>query len=169
MSLRFHSKEYSDSQLDKSISQILERTILCSIATVGKGNSSYIHTAYFAFNGKFELFFLSDPDTQHCLNIEKNPSVAVAVADSRQPWQELKQGLQLFGTCQITKGTTRITAEYAYIKRFVGYRDWVNVLSIAERKAFKSRFYIVKVQSIKLFDEPTFGEEVYIDLNPHRV
>lgn len=168
MNIRFDHKEHSDAKLNKSISGILEKSILCSIATLGTNNTSYIHTAYFAFNDKLDLFFLSDPTTQHCINIEKNPSIAIAVSDSRQIWQEPKQGLQLFGTCQLAKGTSKISAEYQYIKRFVGYGDWIKVLTEKERKGFTSKFYIIKIDSLKIFDEPTFGEEVYITLKIKR-
>jgi len=168
MNFHFDNKEHSDAKLNKSISGILEKSILCSIATLGKNNTSYIHTAYFAFNEKLELYFLSDPHTQHCVNIENNPSVAVAVSDSRQVWQKPKQGLQLFGTCQLARRTSKISSEYNYIKRFVGYRDWMKILTDQERKAFTSKFYIIKVDSVKIFDEPTFGEEVYITLKINR-
>ena len=168
MKLQFDNKEHSDAKLNKSISGILEKSILCSIATLGENNTSYIHTAYFAFSDKLDLYFLSDPNTQHCLNIEKNPSVAVAVSDSRQIWQEPKQGLQLLGTCQLARGASKISAEFNYIKRFVGYGDWIKVLTKQERKGFTSQFYTIKVDSVKIFDEPTFGEEVYITLKINR-
>ena len=168
MGIRFDHKDYSDAILNKSISDMLEKAILCSIATVGENNTSHIHTAYFAFTEELELYFLSDPKTQHCLNIEKNPCVAVAVYDSHQPWQEPKQGLQLFGTCHLAKGMSKMRAEYRYIKRFMGYGDWIKVLSDKERKAFRSKFYTIKVDSLKIFDEPTFGEEVYITLKIKR-
>jgi uncharacterized protein YhbP (UPF0306 family) len=164
MLLRFYSKEHSDLILNKSIFDLLKKSTQCSIATTWNNDLNYINTVYFSFNKNLELFFLSDPRTQHCRNILKNSWVSIAVSDSRQVWQEPKQGLQLFGTCRMTRGTSKIRAEYNYIKRFIGYRDWIKILTEKERRAFTSKFFIIKVEWLKIFDEPTFGEEVYITL-----
>jgi uncharacterized protein YhbP (UPF0306 family) len=162
MSVHLKNDEYAGDHLATSIQDILDSNPLCAIATVNDSNCSHIHTAYFAFDSSYHLFFLSDPDTRHCRNLAKNPTVAVAIYDSRQPWEQSKRGLQLFGSCLEAAGRLKVQAHLKYVARFVGYGSWFHALSAAERKAFRSRFYAIRVDSLTLFDEVTFGEEVFV-------
>ena len=168
MVISFSHEKYSDEKLLESIKSILSSSDLCSIASIKDKKISYIHTAYFAFSDSLKLYFLSDPSTQHCKNVVKNPSVAVAVSDSHQPWQENKRGLQLFGTSKIAQGKENITAQVLYIQRFVGYKDWYTLLTKKDLLKFKSKFYVIEVEWMRLFDEPRFGEEVFITLTPKK-
>ena len=165
MRVRFKHPEYSDIILNQSVSGILAATQLCAIATIRNKARSHIHTAYFAYNNHLELFFLSDPKSQHCVNIQVNPGVAVAVFSSRQGWARRKRGLQMFGTCAAALGRKKAEAEYRYGERFGEYRRWMKTLSAEERSALKSRFYVIKVTAMKIFDEPLFGEEVFIPIS----
>ncbi|MCX6132998.1 MAG: pyridoxamine 5'-phosphate oxidase family protein [Ignavibacteriales bacterium] len=168
MRISFAHEKYSDEELTESIRGILSQSELCSIATVKDKNTSYIHTAYFAFTDSLKLYFLSDPSTQHCVNIKKNPSVAVAIADNHQPWQEPKRGLQFLGTCKLAQGREKLSAQLSYVERFVSYKDWYSLLTKKDLLEFKSKFFVVDVHWVRLFDEPRFGEEVYITVVPNR-
>ncbi len=164
MSIYFKHREYPDSILNRSIWEILSGTELCAIATIQNKGRSYVNTAYFAYNQKLELFFLSDPESQHCINIRANSSVAVAVYNSRQAWARPKRGLQMFGTCSLAQKKKKTEAEYQYGRRFAGYKSWIRTLTKEEREALRSRFYVIRVSAVKIFDEPLFGEEVFIPL-----
>ena len=164
MALSFTSADKSAGVLKRSIYGILAKTDLCSIATIKGKSQSYIHTAYFAYSKRLELFFLSGPQTQHCLNLKTNSSVAVAVYDSRQTWNRAKKGLQLWGSCAVAKGRKKTEAAYRYGKRFNAYRKWIASLSTEERSEFTSQFYVIKVKSMKIFDEAVFGEDAFVSL-----
>jgi uncharacterized protein YhbP (UPF0306 family) len=162
--IKFNNSEYPDEKLNASISRILNENILGSVASINN-NESYIHTAYFSYNKALELFFISDPATQHTFNIEKNPSVAIAIYDSKQPWDNNKCGLQIFGKCEIAKNTKLVEGTMLYLKRFAGLKQWIKHPDDFVKGAINSKMFLITPHSIKLFDEETFGEENFISLN----
>ena len=98
--LKFDQAEYPDKKLNDSITEILNDNYLMAVSTINK-NESYINTAYYCFNEKMDLFMLTEPFKQHSKNVESNKSVALAIYDSHQPWDEHKRGLQVIGDCEI--------------------------------------------------------------------
>jgi uncharacterized protein len=165
LNLAFSHPTYSDAALNESIRSILEANELMGMATV-RGSDAYANTAYFAFNDRLDVFVLSEPTTQHSQNLSQNPSLAIAIFDSHQPWTSDKRGLQLFGTCEIASGPTLAEAVACYLKRFVGLKQWVTSPNDIVRGAINSKFYVMHVKSLKLFDEPRFGKEKFISLVP---
>ena len=164
LTMKFNNPSFTDEALNLSITKILSSNILCSIASINK-SESYIHTAYFCFNDKLKLYFISDPSTQHTANIKSNPSVAIAIYDSKQPWDDNKRGLQIFGKCEIAKGTKLIDGTLHYLKRFAGLKQWIKHPDDFIKGAINSKMFVITPSRIKLFDEETFGEEVFIELN----
>lgn len=161
--LKFANSEYEDEQLNESISDILDSNTLMSVATIVE-NRSWIHTAYYCFNSTLELFMLTDPNAQHSKNVEKNSSVAIAISDSRQSWDENKKGLQIFGKCEKARGAKIAEALKLYVLRFAGLKEFVRHPDDFLRGAIHTRFYVIKPKSLKLFDETRFGEENFISL-----
>ncbi|MFA6160704.1 MAG: pyridoxamine 5'-phosphate oxidase family protein [Patescibacteria group bacterium] len=165
LSLSFQHQTLSDEVLNVSIQSILESSKLLSMSTVNSNNTAHINTAYFAFDENFNFFIVTKPSTKHAKNLANNPSVAINVFDGNQKfWTSLK-GLQLFGTCAKTLLTEVPHALTTYNKRFPIFSEFASHPDDFTKKAISSRFYTININSIKLFDEPTFGEEVYIDLN----
>ena len=52
---------------------------LCSLATVSPGGHAHINHMYFAWSDRFEVFWISDPDSIHSRNLMRNPSAAVTL------------------------------------------------------------------------------------------
>ncbi len=161
--VKFENERYSSEELARSIQEILEANRLLSMATVTKGKRSHINTAYYCYNSSLDLYILTYPNSNHSGNLVKNPSVAVAIFDSSQPWHSGKRGLQLFGTCRPARAHETVEALSLYARRFKGLRKWVR--SISDIKKLDSRFYVIKIESLKLFDEPNFGEENFITIH----
>jgi hypothetical protein len=157
----FHS-DYQSDRLVASMVKILEANTLCSMATVGPQGESYIHTAYFCYSDELDIYFVSDQSTKHVLNLTQIPSMSVAVYDSGQPWEQPHRGLQLFGSCRKANAGDILKAMTVHIARFHAYGDYIKALSLKERRLLPYRFYIFRPLNIKLFDEPEFGEEVFI-------
>src|SRR3989338_42454 len=57
----------------------------------------WICTVYYVLDEHQQLYFLSDSEARHVLDIDKNPNVAVAIADSDQGFLAPKIGIQLEG------------------------------------------------------------------------
>ncbi len=164
ITFKFNHPEYSDQQLNKSIHDILENNKLISMATVDDEQKAHINTAYFAFSNNLHLYLITNPSSKHSINVKNNNSVAVTIFNSQQEfWTEL-QGLQLFGECMITKILQIPNAFSCFLKRFPVFKDFANNSVEMLKKSSDIRFYTIEVERIKLFDEPSFGEENYINL-----
>jgi uncharacterized protein YhbP (UPF0306 family) len=97
---------------------------------------------YFAWNDSFDIFWISDPDSQHSRNLIRNRSAAITIYDSKQTWGGLDRGIQLFGAGGIIGGRAAQEAERAYSKRFPPFE-------VDESYPF----YRFRPRSVKLFDE----------------
>lgn len=144
-----------------SLFRILENNVLCSMATVTPEGSPHVNTAYFSYSRALELFFLSHPGSLHCRNLAGNPRMAMAVFASAQQWTGPGQGVQLFGTCEQTSGSSAEEAERSYATRFEAYRNWRDALKPGD-PAHEYRFYRFNVTALKILDEETFGDGVFI-------
>jgi hypothetical protein len=92
---------------------------------------------YFAWSERFDVFWISDPDSVHSRNLTRNASAAVTVYASNQVWGRPDRGIQLFGTAGVTK-----KAE-AYAKRFRDFDPESNDLP----------YYRFRPRTLKLFHE----------------
>jgi uncharacterized protein len=163
--VRFQGSSYPDSQLMNSVQGILDKTDLFSLATVLDGKA-WINTAYYCFGENLDLFFLSEPSTQHCQNIKTNSSVAATIFESHQPWGPGgKRGIQVFGDCAQAEGEDLARGVDLYVGRFPGLAQWIRTPEDFDKGIINSKLYIITPRTIKLFDEPVFGNEVFISLS----
>lgn len=165
--LKYNHPEFSDQVLNKSISSILKSNLLCSMATIkqdGKNSQSWINTAYFCFNPKMDLYFLSPPHTMHSQNVTANKSIAVAIYDSHQV-EGGKQGLQIFGECERAQTTTLIDGYVQYAKRYPDLKGVIKGPEDFAKNIIESKLFIIRPNQVKIFDEPTFGNEVWVVAN----
>ncbi len=155
MSVTFHCPGVDPERLAEAVHRVLGETMLCSMATVGSGNQVHINTAFFAWSEALELFFLSAPDAVHCRNLERVPTMAVAVFDGHQRWGAHHRGLQLFGAGGRVETPKLAEAERLYARRFESYSEF----KVRGGAAFGVlRFYGFWAASLKLLDEEAFGE-----------
>lgn len=164
LSFVFEHKDHLDSALNESISGILNATKLLSMATVRMDGTAHINNAYFAFDEALRLFIITDPQSVHGRNLATNHSVAVTVSDSNQEFWTPLRGLQLCGTCQQTSLLGLPHALTCFLGRFPVFGELVRGPADFAAKALDVRLHTITVERLKLFDEPAFGEEVYIDL-----
>lgn len=142
---------------------VLRDNTLCAVATVDpEDGSPYVWTAFYCYTDDLQLHVLTPPQTHHGRHLAKRPSVAVAIYDSGQPWDSPKLGLQLFGTAALAQGTDTAKGLALYLRRYPAVSRIVKHPS--ELAHIDARFYVVTVDRIRLFDERTFGEEVFVDL-----
>ncbi len=162
MTVRPLEKTFSDERIRRSISRILRENVLCSISTVAANNRAHINTAYFCYTPDFALYFLSDPDSRHCRNLARNPSLAMTIFTSAQDWG----GHQLFGSCRRTMGREARQAERFYAARFAAYAKWMKGLTPAERRQAallrSYSFYRFLPSRIKILDEREFGGAIFV-------
>ena len=95
---------------------------------------------YFAWGDRFDLFWISDPDSLHSRNLVKNRSAAVTIYASNQVWGRPDRGIQLFGGAGVA---ARKEAARAYAERFEDFDAESNDLP----------YYRFRPRTVKLFDE----------------
>jgi uncharacterized protein YhbP (UPF0306 family) len=130
--------------------RLLDASTLCAIATVAPNGRAHINTAYFAWSADFDVVWMSEPQARHSRNIATNASAAISVYDSNQTWGKRDRGIQLFGKARAADAAQ---AEKTYADRFAEY-------SARELGAY--RFYVLRPQRLKLFDEREFGSGVFV-------
>ena len=116
---------------------------LCSLATVSPGGRAHINHMYFAWDDKFSVFWISDPDSQHSRNLARTSSAAVTIYDSRQIWGRPDRGIQLFGTAAVANTRASQHARNVYEMRFRDYDADSDDLPA----------YRFRPRTVKLFDE----------------
>lgn len=145
-----------------SLLRTLADNVLCAIATVSAGGRPHVSTAYFCVSPTLELFFLSHPSSLHCRNLATRPVAAIAVFSSSQRWGGHDRGLQLFGSCGLATGDRAAEAERLYRARFPRFASWREGLSPSE-VASEYRFYRFIMRRVKLLDEKTLGDALFVE------
>jgi len=153
---------YQSQQLLSSVFNILTANELCAVSTVTADGQAHIHTAYFCYTRTLNLFFVSDTATIHAHNLLNNPSTAIAVYNSMQPWDKSHSGLQLFGSCHRANIQESLRALRVHAARFHAYADYLKTLTPKERRFSPYRFYSFIPSMIKLFNEDEYGDETFI-------
>ena len=121
MTIERRSRRFSSERLELLARRLMNASPLCSLATVSRSGRAHINHMYFGWNPRFEVFWISDPDSHHSRNLATNPSAAITIYDSHQTWGRPDRGIQLFGTAGIVKGSRAREAERAYSARFPSY------------------------------------------------
>src|SRR5947207_5439011 len=103
MTVERRSRRFSSERLERVTRRLMNASPLCSLATVSPGGRAHINHMYFAWNDRFDVFWISDADSIHSRNLARNQSAAVTVYASNQVWGRPDRGIQLFGTAGVTK------------------------------------------------------------------
>lgn len=140
MTVERRARRYSSALIERSTRQLMNASPLCSLATVSPGGRAHINHMYFAWSERFEVFWISDPDSVHSRNLARNRSAAITIYASDQVWGKPDRGIQLFGTAGITGGKE---APRLYSRRFKDFDQESNDLP----------YYRFKARTLKLFDE----------------
>jgi hypothetical protein len=149
MPIERSNRPIAATRITKAARRLLDASTLCSIATVTPDGRAHISTAYFAWSPGFDVVWMSAPRAKHSQNIRANGSAAIAVYDSRQSWGDSDRGLQLVGRAREDSDDL----EQLYTSRFERYRPG----DLADY-----RFYVLRPQRLKLFDEAELGAGVFV-------
>lgn len=151
----------------ESIVAILDSVELCALATVSAEGRAHINTCYFARDPRSPtLYILTPPASQHSRNLDANKSISVAVYSTQQPFVAAKCGLQLSGTGHRVNDGDVSAPLGVYGARFPALLEGLE--DKTSLQGLESRFYCLSLQRGRLFDEPRFGSEVWIDVTFER-
>lgn len=163
MAIRVVRRSISSPVIFGCLRRFLSDNVLASFASVNPRGTAHIHTAYFAWAQDWTLYYYSYPDSDHSRNLRSNPSMAVAVFDSRQTWGRPDRGVQLFGRCGEARGRLAAAAERCYASRFPAYVRWAETAREGEG-ALGLRPYRFRPRRAKLFDERVLGDGVFAEV-----
>jgi len=153
---------FSNALVEQSVAHLLNSNTLCSIATASPDGNPHINTCFYAPGGVDRIYILTPPQTIHSLNLLRNPFVAISIFDSHQVSGAELRGLQVFGRCHRADDATEHPEVFeAYTARFTNIREYAPDAATM-LKVFESRLYVIEVDSLKVFDEPMFGKEVWV-------
>ena len=165
ISASFGHASIDDDSIRESLSQLLTLNRLGAMASIRDVSFSYVNTAYFVYDARLTLYFLSQPEDQHVKNCENNESVAVAVWGTPQLWGTDLHGVQMFGRCEkVGVGIELISAMRLFLSAFPACAS-IFLEPGRFREGVNSQMFAVRVQSMKLLDERRFGRRVYISVH----
>lgn len=146
----------------ESIEHIFSTVDLCSMATVSATNDAHINTCFYASTEDCRLIFFTDPMSRHGRNLGHNPSIAVTVYDTHQPWGGDICGFQGFGTAELLTGDATVSALSAYSARHPGMEQWAPTIDVMNT-VFALRLYSIRIEQFTLIDELRFGKKECIN------
>src|SRR3989338_5365496 len=139
--------------------KFLQSQNLMTLAT--QNQHLWVSNVYFVTDEMFNLYFLSEPKSQHCRAIKSNPEVACAVADTSQKVVDKKIGVQLYGTASLVKNLSSIKWMLKmWNKLNPGFESIINLKNIQSNK-INGRIYKIEPKLIKFFNEELYGPEGY--------
>jgi uncharacterized protein YhbP (UPF0306 family) len=155
-------KDFSLEKAKESIHVIAEENELLALATVSKDSEAFNATAFFVYDENFNFYILTEPDTDHCENLRENSSISLSIYDSQQDWSDEKKGLQVFGEAEEVTEEKLSEVLELYLKRFPGLGEWVS--EPEDMGKIDSEFFVIRPDRIKIFDEPKFGTETWVNV-----
>jgi len=158
-------KNHTSPNFDRQTLLIYLRSQRLMSLTSGVGNNLWSCSVYYVVDDKLNLYFISEPETQHIKNIHKNNKIACNISDSSQAVVDKKVGMQIQGI--ITEESNQIkikTILSMWNKNNPGFADIVNLKNMI-RKVIKSKVYKVQPILIKFFNEKLYGSEGFRIIN----
>lgn len=89
-----------------------------NVATLATSNGEDVWAAavFYVCDGDI-IYFLSSPNSRHCLNLAQNPRVAVTIQEDYSDWLDIK-GVQIEGVASEISGAEEELARSLYGKKF---------------------------------------------------
>lgn len=116
---------------------------------------------YYVIDDNFNLYFVSQPNTDHCKAIIKNGEIACAIANSHQKVTDKKVGVQLYGKCSQLTNIIQIKWMLTLWNKInPGVEKIINLKNM-QNKVIKSRVFKVEPKKIKWFNESLYGEREF--------
>lgn len=137
----------------KHITEALSATDYCCIATVDE-KGVWSNPVYFAWDNKFNLYFISQMESRHMKNLQRDNRISISIYKTEQKEDVL--GIQLEGQATILTGN-----QEAMKKAFDIYFGRAGKGKDQEEYINNPTWHFVKIvpEQIYYFDTRYFGEE----------
>ena len=126
-----------------------------TLATVGE--DAPWAAGVFYVNRGFTLYFLSDPNSRHCVSLARSPRVGAAIHEDYFDWRDIK-GIQLEGVASAVTGRWEqaqalavYLAKFPYVASFLGRPLRLSKIEIGGKKV-SVKLYKVAPEHIYFLD-----------------
>lgn len=142
----------------KYIDECLSTTDYCALSTVDNAGS-WVNPVYFAWDGEFNLYFISQMPSRHMQNLSKDSRVSVAVYSTAQKGDVA--GVQLKGDAKILSDEGEIKEAFDIyhgrtgggedVKQYIEDPTWIFVkITPNEVSYFDTRFFDEERQTVPM-------------------
>ena len=145
-------------EVDKKAAEILGRVKLGTIGLTQLDGTPHVFTAYIAADEELNVYFLSVRGSGHGNLLKEVRQAAMAVYDSRQEWDEWKDGIQMWGRLGLAVGKEDEEGRRCYEGRFPEYKVWLEGEGKGSERAEVYRYVWDR---IRVLAEADWGEEEF--------
>ncbi len=137
-----------------------------NVATLATGSGTDIWaSAVFYVNDGYTLYFLSSPESRHCLNLAQNPLVALTIQEDYADWTDIK-GIQMEGTVSELSGDEEEKARRLYGEKFPVVGMLAQAPAAIVKALAKVRWYRIAPRRLYFIDNSVgLGHRDEIDLS----
>ena len=161
-SVGFEGTDQPSSVISSSIEAIAAGTMVLSLATADAAGTPHVNMAFFALGDEFDLFFVSEPSTQHGQNSSSRADAAAAIWLPPPEFGEGLRGMQVHGECGAVFGTEAEAAFEAYRGRFPSFGGDPEARAAYLDGTGAANLYRLRVARLRLVDEPHLGRRNYL-------
>ena len=141
----------------KDVVEYIKSHNLMQLATGTK--KPWICTVFYAIDEKLNIYFISNPRRQHCLDIRKNKNVACAITDSNQSVVSKKIGVQIQGVASLINSEKDMERAFGIWNRAnSGFEKVINIEGV-RNGTMSDRPFVITPKKIKFFNERLYGPD----------
>ena len=145
-------------EVEKKAAEILGRVKLGTIGVTQRNGTPHVFTAYIAADKRLNVYFISVKGSGHRAHLGEERSAAMAVYDSRQEWDDWKDGIQMWGRLRLATGQEEEEGQRCYETKFPEYKKW---LEGEGKGSDKAEVYRYEWDRIRVLAEAEWGEEEF--------
>lgn len=143
-------------EVEKKAAEILGRVKLGTIGLAQQDGTPHVFTAFIAADERLDVYFISARGSGHGNLLREEREAAMAVYDSRQEWDEWKEGIQMWGRLRLAEGEEE--GRRCYERRFPEYKKWLEGEGKGSEKA---EVYRYEWDRVRVLAEAEWGEEEF--------
>ena len=144
---------------NKNIKEALDRTEFMALATSGP-EGPWVCPVVFSYDREMNFYFVSMTTSTHVRNIEKDPSVALAIYKTERVGVSGVIGLQIVGeAATMTDPEELAKCSSCYFNRAENYTEIKEIAADAGGEGSNWQFFKVKTRELWYFNSKDFGEK----------
>ena len=143
-------------EVEKKAAEILGRVKLGTIGLTQRDGTPHVFTAFIAADERLDVYFISGRGSGHGDLLREEREAAMAVYDSRQEWDDWKEGIQMWGRLRLVEGEEE--GRRCYERRFPEYKAWLEGEGKGSEKA---EVYRYEWDRVRVLAEAEWGEEEF--------